>query len=129
MKRYNVTVNGTVYEVEVEETDKANDVSVLELKNHKQADSVLAAESAAEPAAVRPGYGGGSNTVSAPMPGTVIDIKVSAGQKVAEGDTLLILEAMKMENEIAATVSGIVDRIPAVKGNTVNAGDPLVILK
>jgi biotin carboxyl carrier protein len=63
------------------------------------------------------------------MPGTVLDILVSAGQAVSEGDTLLILEAMKMENEIVAPQSGTVDAVIANKGDSVNAGDVLISLK
>ena len=63
------------------------------------------------------------------MPGTVLDVKVSPGQQVAEGDLLVILEAMKMENEIMAPQAGTVDTIPAAKGAAVNSGDVLVTLK
>jgi biotin carboxyl carrier protein len=62
------------------------------------------------------------------MPGTVLDIKCSVGQQVAEGDTLVILEAMKMENEIVAPSAGTVASIPATKGASVNSGDVLVTL-
>jgi glutaconyl-CoA decarboxylase len=63
------------------------------------------------------------------MPGTIMDVKVSAGQAVNEGDTLVILEAMKMENEIHAPSAGTVDAILTSKGASVNAGDVLVTLK
>jgi biotin carboxyl carrier protein len=63
------------------------------------------------------------------MPGTILDIKVAPGQSVAEGDVLLILEAMKMENEIVAPQGGVVDAILTAKGTSVNAGDGLISLK
>jgi biotin carboxyl carrier protein len=63
------------------------------------------------------------------MPGTILDIKVSAGQSVEAGQVLLILEAMKMENEIVAPQAGTVDAITVAKGAAVNAGDTLVSLK
>lgn len=63
------------------------------------------------------------------MPGTVLDVKVTEGQAVNAGDTVLILEAMKMENEIAAPAAGTVDKIVAAKGASVNSGDVLITLK
>jgi biotin carboxyl carrier protein len=68
-------------------------------------------------------------TVEAPMPGTVLDILVAPGDAVSEGDPLLILEAMKMENEIVAPQAGTVDAVLTEKGAAVNAGDALVSLK
>ena len=63
------------------------------------------------------------------MPGTILDVKVTPGQAVNQGDVLVILEAMKMENEIMAPAAGTVDTVPAAKGASVNAGDVLVTLK
>jgi biotin carboxyl carrier protein len=63
------------------------------------------------------------------MPGTVLDVKVTPGQAVKSGDVLLILEAMKMENEIMAPSDGTVDTVPVAKGASVNSGDVLVTLK
>ena len=104
MKKYNITVNGTTYAVEVEDLGGAP-------------------APAAAPAA------GGAASITAPMPGTVLDVKVSEGQAVNAGDVVLILEAMKMENEISAPSAGTVDKIVAAKGSSVNSGDVLITLK
>ena len=105
MKKYNITVNGTSYAVEVEE---AGSVAAPAAAAPAPAPAPAAApapapapEAPAAPAAAAPAAGG-AGSLTAPMPGTILDIKVSPGQAVKAGDTLLILEAMKMENEIAA---------------------------
>ena len=119
MKKYNVTVNGTVYEVGVEEIKPGAEGvsgSVVQMP-------------AAVPETEAPLKSAGGETVEAPMPGTVLDIKVLEGQRVNSGDTLLILEAMKMENEIAAPATGTVESIRVQKGSAVNAGEVLVVLK
>jgi len=79
-------------------------------------------------AALRPGRGGG-NSVLAPMAGRVTRVAVSAGDTVEPGDLLLILEAMKMENEIRATHTGIIERILAEEGSRVSAGEALIELR
>ena len=104
MKKYRVNVNGTVYEVELEEITGA---------------APAAAPKAAAGAA-------GAVSVKAPMPGNILDVKVSAGASVKAGDVLVILEAMKMENEILAPQDGTVASVNVNKGDTVNSGDVLV---
>jgi glutaconyl-CoA decarboxylase len=87
-----------------------------------------AAKSAAsEKPAPAPTVDGGF-TVKAPMPGSVLDVKVSVGDQAAEGDVLVVLEAMKMENELTAPQAGTVKQVLVKKGDTVNSGDPLIIL-
>ena len=110
MKNLTVTVNGVAYNVTVEE-------------NTNGAAPVAAAPAAAPaPAAAA---AAGSVPVNAPMPGTILDIKVKAGAAVKAGDVVMILEAMKMENEISAPQDGTIASIDVRKGDTVNSGDVL----
>ncbi len=88
-----------------------------------------AAAPAPAPAPAAAPAAGGAASITAPMPGTVLDVKVSEGQAVNAGDVVLILEAMKMENEISAPSAGTVDKIVAAKGSSVNSGDVLITLK
>ena len=112
MRKFIVNVNGTSYEVEVEEMQNVP-------ANGTQ--SVPKAASAA-PAASAPA---GGETVSAPMPGTIKRVAVSANQQVKKGDVLFILEAMKLENEIMSPCSGKVTSVCVSEGATVNPGDIL----
>ena len=111
MKNLIVTVNGVAYNVTVEEGTGA---------------AVASAPVAAAPAApAAPAGAAGSVTVTAPMPGNILDVKVKAGDSVKAGDTLLILEAMKMENEISAPQDGTIASVNVRKGDVVNSGDLL----
>ncbi len=107
MKKYKVNVNGTVYEVTVEAMDGA-------------APAAAAPAPAAAPA--------GGEKVSAPMPGTILDVRVSNGQTVKKGDILFILEAMKMENEIMAPCGGTIASVSATKGAAVDSGALLCVI-
>ncbi len=119
MRKFIVNVNGNSYEVEVEEVGGAS-VPVAA----PAAATTVTAPAVAPKAATAPA---GGAPVKAPMPGNVLDIKVSNGQAVKKGDVLVILEAMKMENEISAPQDGTVT-VVATKGATVNTGDILVTL-
>ncbi|MBR3743112.1 MAG: biotin/lipoyl-binding protein [Clostridia bacterium] len=121
MRKFNITVNGVAYEVEVEE------VAAGESAAPKAAPVAAApkAAPAAKPAAAPVAAG---TKVNAPMPGTILDVKVSQGQAVKKGDILLILEAMKMENEILAPQDGSIAQVNVSKGASVNSGDVLVVL-
>ena len=123
--KYRVTLNNRVYEVEVEEG------SAVLLNEYEAASPAPAAVSAPAPkqeSAPPPAPSGDGNAVKAPMPGNILKISVTVGQKVSEGETLLVLEAMKMENEVTADRSGTVTGIIAAKGQTVETGDPLVVI-
>ena len=125
MKKYNITVNGTTYAVEVEDLGGAPAPAAAAAP----APAPAAAPAPAPAAAAAPAATGGAASITAPMPGTVLDVKVSEGQAVNAGDVVLILEAMKMENEISAPSAGTVDKIVAAKGSSVNSGDVLITLK
>ncbi len=118
MRKFNVNVNGKIYVVEIEETGAAAPVTAAPAPAPK-------AEAAPAPA---PQVSGGAVNVEAPMPGTILDVKVQVGASVKAGDILCILEAMKMENEILAPSAGTVKSV-VTKGSTVNTGDILVGLE
>ena len=126
--KYKVTLNGRTYEVEVE-AGKA--MLLAEYEATAPAAAPVAAPVAAAPAAApvaAPVAAGAGDTVSAPMPGTVLKVNVTVGQKVKAGDVLCVLEAMKMENEIKAPKDGKVVQILATKGANVDTGAALVVL-
>lgn len=135
MKKYNITVNGTSYEVVVEEVSSSG-VSYTPVSAPVAAPAPAATPAPATPKAPdpkpapAPAASGASGAVSitAPMPGTILDVKVSVGQSVKKGDTLCVLEAMKMENDIPASSDGVIASINVQKGATVNANDVLITL-
>jgi biotin carboxyl carrier protein len=114
MKKYKVTVNGTAYEIELEELTGAAPAAPA------------AAAPAPAPAAAAPA---GGEQVTSPMPGTILDVKVSQGASVKKGDVLMILEAMKMENEIMCPCDGKVASIHASKGTAVESGTLLCVIQ
>ena len=121
MKYYNIIVNGVAYSVSVEET-AAGAAPVAAAPAAPKAP----AAPAAAPKAAAPAGAAGAVSVKAPMPGNILDVKVAAGASVKAGDVLVILEAMKMENEIVAPQDGTVASVNVHKGDTVNSGDVLV---
>lgn len=122
MKNYTITVNGTPYNVTVEEGASSNAPVAT-----APAPAPVQAAPAPAPKAAAPATAG-SVSVDAPMPGNILDIKVANGASVKAGDVLIILEAMKMENDIVAPQDGTVASINVNKGDTVEAGQTLVTL-
>ena len=130
--KYKITLNNRVYEVEVE-VGKAmllDEYNVVAPAAPAPAAAPAAAPVAAAPAAPAPAAApaGSGEAVAAPMPGTILKVNVTAGQAVKSGDTLCVLEAMKMENEIKAPRDGVVNTVAVQKGASVNTGDALVYL-
>ena len=130
--KYKVTLNNKTYVVEVE-AGEAMLVDEYEAYAPAAPAPVAAAAPAAAPAAAAPAAPAGAalaagEVVKSPMPGNILKINVSNGQKVNEGDVLLILEAMKMENEVVATKAGTVAQIVVAKGAVVETGAPLVVI-
>ena len=126
--KYKGTLNNRTYEVEVE---AGQAMLVDEYEAYAPAPAAVPAPVAAAPAAASvsaaPALAAGE-VVKSPMPGNILKINVTVGQKVNEGDTLLVLEAMKMENEIAAPKAGTVAQIIVSKGAVVETGAPLVVI-
>lgn len=117
MKRYNITVNGKAYDVAVEEID-AGSAPVV---------SAPAAPVASSPApAVAPVAEG--TKVTAPMPGTILDIKVAVGDTVQAGQAIMVLEAMKMENDVNAPCAGKILSINTTKSSAVETGAVLAVI-
>ena len=124
MKNYRITVNGTSYDVSVEELSGG----AAPVAAPVAAAPVAAPAPAAAPAAPAAG-GAGSVKVSSPMPGKILAVKANVGDSVKKGQVILILEAMKMENNINANKDGKVAEIKVNKGDSVLEGTDLVIIE
>lgn len=122
--KYVVSLNGKNYEVEVTESEavltKVTDTPV-------QAPAAPVQPAAPAPAAAASPVSGGTNVIS-PMPGTILSVNVTVGQAVKAGDVLMVLEAMKMENDIVASADGTVRQLLVSKGSTVNTDDVLAVI-
>lgn len=123
--RYIVTLNGKKYEVEVD--------GASAIVNPDEQTVVSAPVRASEQAQQKGEDASPESTdgtpVKAPLPGKIMDVKVSVGQRVKADDTIIILEAMKMENEIKAGMAGVVSGLSVTKGSSVNTGDVLAVIK
>ncbi|MBR4769370.1 MAG: acetyl-CoA carboxylase biotin carboxyl carrier protein subunit [Clostridia bacterium] len=122
MKNYRITVNGKTYDVTVEETGASAPAAPV------AAAPAPAAKAAPAAAPAAPAAPAGAEKVTSPMPGTVLAVKVAVGQSVKKGETVVLLEAMKMDNEIPAPRDGVVASISVNKGSSVQAGDLLISL-
>lgn len=138
MKKYKVYVNGEAFEVIVEGLNNFNDAeaaseislpTVQQKKAVKTLDTSLNKPQDDQDSFKEQLTFGNSFPVAAPMPGLVLNVKVKVGERINEGDVLLILEAMKMENEITAPTSGSIKSINVAEGSTVNTGDIMVIIE
>ena len=127
MKKFNVTVNGTTYEVEVEEVKAAGSAPVAKPAAAPAPKPAAAPAPAAAPVA-KATAGAGEHSIDAPMPGKVVKLVAAEGAAVKAGEVLLILEAMKMQNEITADADGTVKKFNVAAGQSVKAHESLVIL-
>ncbi len=118
MKAYRVNVNGNVYEITLEVIDKAE----IKAPSAEEKKGEAPAAAPAAPAQA------GAQTISAPMPGNILKVNVTNGQAVKKGDVLMILEAMKMENEIVAPADATVASVNVTNGTTVESGTVLCTL-
>lgn len=131
--KYKVTLNGRTYEVEVEHgkamlTDEYEAYAPAPAAPEAPAAAPAAAAPAAAPAAAAPAATAAGEPVNSPMPGTILRVEVTQGAAVKEGQLLVVLEAMKMENEILAPKDGTVAQVVVSKGSHVETGSPLIVL-
>lgn len=121
MRKFNITVNGKTYEVDVEEVGGvvSAPVTAAPVQTAAPAPATTSAASKSAPVA-------GAAQVMAPMPGTIVSVKVKVGDQVKNGDLIAILEAMKMENEIFSSADGTVSGVSVSEGAAVNTGDVIV---
>lgn len=122
MKNLRITVNGVSYDVQVEEMGETS-APVVSAAPVAAAPKAAPAKKSAAPAAT------GGEAITAPMPGTIVSVNVTAGKSVKKGDVVVVLEAMKMENEIMAPRDGVVASVSVNKGDSVDSGATLVSLQ
>ena len=127
VRKYKVTVNGKAYDVDVEEMG-AGTPAPLVAPTPVAAPAAAAPAPVAAPAPAAAPVAAGAGSIEAPMPGKVLKILVSQVAPVTSGQLVLILEAMKMENEIYAPVAGTVTQLGCKEGDSVNTGDTLLVI-
>ncbi len=126
MRKFNVAVNGISYSVEVEEIGGAAAVAAPAPAVVAAAPAAVAAATPAAPIAAAAAVAAGDVRIDSPLPGNVWKINISVGQAVKKGDVLMILEAMKMENDISAPQDGTIKGIHVNLNDAVNTGDLLI---
>lgn len=130
-KKFKITVEGKTYEVEVEElgaTSSSNSSPVQKAQSTERVQAPAPKKSSGASKKKQPSATGGG-AVEAPMAGKIIDVKVSEGEEVNQGDLIVVLEAMKMENEIYAPAAGEVTEVMVAADDSVDSGDPLLIIE
>jgi len=127
MAKYKVSLNGKIYEVEVEKGEAIllDEYEIVSPKAAPAPAPVASAPAAASAPASAPAVNAGESAVKAPLPGVVVAVKAQVGQAVKAGEAVVIIEAMKMENEIVAPVAGTVKAIYVQKGASVQTDAPL----
>ncbi len=126
MKSYRITVNGNTYDVQVDELGSAPAPVQAAPIQTAPAAPAQAAPAPAPAAAPAPAPAAGGKGVTAPMPGNILDIKVKVGDAVSADQVVVVLEAMKMENDIVTPYAGTVTAVNVTKGQAVNSGDVLI---
>lgn len=133
MKRFNISVNGHAYDVQVEEVAAGGATGCRSHRSPRRAccSGLRAPAPAAAPAAPAPAAAApaGAETINAPMPGNIVNVQVKAGDTVTKGQVLLVLEAMKMENEIMAPRDGVIAGVHVNKGDSVDSGKLLISMQ
>ncbi len=134
MKAYRVKVNGQVYDVEIEDQGSNAPQPVKAQTPAPAAPAPAAAPAAAKPAAPQApkapaSVPAGAKKITAPMPGTIVEIKVAVGDEVSPGQVVAVLEAMKMKNDLPSDVSGKVSAILVSSGQSVQTGEALVTIE
>ncbi|WGS65456.1 biotin/lipoyl-containing protein [Marinitoga aeolica] len=138
IRKFNVKVNGKTYEVEVEELGVETVSQPTQVQKpepvHASVPTAPRAETPKTAAAPKPtpaataSVSSGKNVVKAPLPGVVVDINVAEGNRVSKGQKLLVIEAMKMENEILSDYDGVVEKILVKKGDNIDGDQELIII-
>lgn len=131
MRAFRVTVNGLSYDVSVEELGAVPLVRTAPqpIETAKPVNAPISSNQKVAHVATAEQTPVSGDAVYSPMPGVVLNIMVEIGQIVGSGDVLLILEAMKMENEVTASVAGTIKEIAVAKGSSVNTGDLMVVIE
>lgn len=135
MKEYRININGTIYNVSIEEVGNGNETTTRVAEPVKQTAPTTQASTVSAPsapktttAAASQSGGGEGKPIKSPLPGVILDVFVNVGDSVKVGQKVILLEAMKMENNIEANFDGTVKEIKTTKGDSVYEGDILLII-